>query len=75
MRRVKFKPNFLAEALCLDMLEESTKSPQVQVVALERESMGVNPGLKVGEQELKKVRGSGAKEGSIPVFACGIQVG
>lgn len=31
--------------------------------------------LGIETQERKKVRGSGAGEGSIPVFDCGVQVG
>lgn len=40
MRGLKVRPNFPAQALCLDLLEEDTKSSRVQVVALERVSMG-----------------------------------
>lgn len=47
MRGLKFRPNLPAQALCFELLEEGTKSLQVQVVALERVSMGVNPGLEL----------------------------
>lgn len=66
MRGLTFRPNFPA-------LGRYKVTPD-EVVALKRErAWGVNPGLESGQQEPKKVWGSGAKEGSIPVFACRIR--